>query len=63
MKLTSVHQVLVIGTILLCALLALRSVTVGEHILALGAVAVAGVAGLYLRKFRRKLRAAESATG
>lgn len=63
MKLAFVHQVLIASAIGLCAIFGLRSVVVGARdgnllLLALGAVSFAALAalGLYLKKFRAKLR-------
>ncbi len=66
MRLTTVHQILIAGAVVLAALYAVRSVVVfaraGQTIsllYALGGVVAALGAANYLRRFRAKLRAAE----
>lgn len=62
MKLTAVHQVLIVAAIGLCAIFGLRSIVVGARdgsggTIALGVASFAALAGLavYLRRFRKKL--------
>lgn len=62
MKLSTMHQILIIGAMGLAALFALRSLYLWlglgdgrQSLLALVGIALAVAAGLYLRHFRRKL--------
>ncbi len=66
MSLTRVHQLLIIGAIGLSLIFGLRSLWLFsrgqgsvEIAIALGGFAVAGALGLYLKRFRAKVRASE----
>jgi membrane protein implicated in regulation of membrane protease activity len=70
MKLTFVHQILIIGAIGLCAIFGLRSIVIGARTgsapsIGLGVLSVIALAALalYLRRFRAKLAEAEKEKG